>query len=450
MHYHAANPPYFIFQAFVFALVIGIVKNHKATSLLILLFILNVVISVIHALYNWSLFSDLIKPIPFINSFQWDRFYLLSPLIWYFHLALSVKIVFDAVRHVRWGTSLLIFIFFCQFYFLWKDNKEYQETVYNLFSGKHYGTSFKDFYSRELFSEIRDYLGKPQSKYTVGSIALHPSVAQYNGFYTIDSYQNNYLLSYKKHFRNIISGELNKSANLTKYFDEWGSRCYLFVNGVFPTYSVTRWAGYSSVDAIFDFENGPPVDYIFSAIEITNPETSNLKLLKLFDNESSIYKIYLYKVSAGRRQKAIDEIRSLPINEGIVGISSDIGFDQVLLDSLPAPHEVLPRKQLIAEAGRFGFLVIDAQGNDIRIIKEPGELVPEELNVDLLTNYWDYNNEVLVVAATTTLSSPPIKFVPGAYELSITGESTSVQHITSHLGIEYLFPISVSRTRQKK
>lgn len=45
--------------------------------------------------------------------------------------------------------------------------------------------------------EIKDYIGKPQSSYRVGSIGLHPSVSQESGFYTVDGYVNSYPLAYK-------------------------------------------------------------------------------------------------------------------------------------------------------------------------------------------------------------------------------------------------------------
>ena len=70
----------------------------------------------------------------------------------------------------------------------------------------------------------------PEEEYRVASIGLHPAIAQYNGFYTLDSYNNFYPLSYKYEFRKIIEKELEKNKTIRIYFDEWGGRCYLFTD----------------------------------------------------------------------------------------------------------------------------------------------------------------------------------------------------------------------------
>jgi hypothetical protein len=47
-------------------------------------------------------------------------------------------------------------------------------------------------------------------------------------FHTLDGYWSNYPLSHKHAFREIIADELEKSPALKSYFDDWGSRVYLF------------------------------------------------------------------------------------------------------------------------------------------------------------------------------------------------------------------------------
>ena len=55
-------------------------------------------------------------------------------------------------------------------------------------------------------------------------------IAIVNGISTIDGYHNIYPLSYKKKFRKIIEKEIDKNTNFKKYYDNWGSRIYAFVN----------------------------------------------------------------------------------------------------------------------------------------------------------------------------------------------------------------------------
>src|SRR5699024_11742196 len=85
---------------------------------------------------------------------------------------------------------------------------------------------FKEFYATELFYDIKNYIGRNQKDYRVVSTAMHPTIAQYNGFYTLDTYNNTIPVEYKHNFRKIIAPELNKNKQLKNYFDTWGSRLY--------------------------------------------------------------------------------------------------------------------------------------------------------------------------------------------------------------------------------
>ena len=87
----------------------------------------------------------------------------------------------------------------------------------------------KQFYATTQFNEIANYIGKPKNSYRVASTGIHPAITQYNGFYTLDTYNNFYPLSYKHEFRKIIAKELDKSPTLKSYYDQWGGRVYLFV-----------------------------------------------------------------------------------------------------------------------------------------------------------------------------------------------------------------------------
>ena len=58
----------------------------------------------------------------------------------------------------------------------------------------------------------------------MASIGIHPAISQYNGFYTLDTYNNFYPLSYKHQFRKIIEKELAKNKTIRNYFDQWGGR----------------------------------------------------------------------------------------------------------------------------------------------------------------------------------------------------------------------------------
>jgi hypothetical protein len=157
--------------------------------------------------------------------------------------------------------------------------------------------TYRQFYSTNLFEKIRDFIGLPQEDYHVVSIGIYPSIAQYNGFYTLDGYQSMYPLAYKQKFRTIIAPELKKSQALKAYFDDWGSRCYIYTSEL-PSFTMTKNLGRSirhldlDTKALRDLGG----NYIFSAVEILNFKENHLKFLGLFADKSSVWKIYLYQV----------------------------------------------------------------------------------------------------------------------------------------------------------
>jgi hypothetical protein len=155
--------------------------------------------------------------------------------------------------------------------------------------------SFNEFYSENLFNEIKENTGKPVNTYRGAALGFHPSVLLYNGFYTIDGYNGNYDVRYKHLFGTLIREELDKNESLQIYFDTWGGRCYLFDNeiGKFSAYK-TEKTKTSSLDIRYDIlKEQMNCQYIISSVQIENPG-EHLELQKIFEND--VWKIYLYKV----------------------------------------------------------------------------------------------------------------------------------------------------------
>jgi hypothetical protein len=158
--------------------------------------------------------------------------------------------------------------------------------------------SFREFYAEEQFRDIEAYIGQPKETYRVASIGLHPAIAQYNGFYTLDTYNNYYPLSYKHAFRQVIAKELKKSPKLRSYFDHWGGRCYLFVAELGQKYDYRKTSAKQirHLDLNMDALKQLGGRYIFSALPIRNANDNQLKLLHRFNHERSAWKVYLYEV----------------------------------------------------------------------------------------------------------------------------------------------------------
>jgi len=102
------------------------------------------------------------------------------------------------------------------------DNHEYT------MEEKRTGITFQEFFSEDLFEKIEKSLPGDKKSYLVGSIGIHPSVLQYNGFRTADGYLSFYPKAYKLKFRKAVINEFSKNEALLSYFDDWGSRFYFF------------------------------------------------------------------------------------------------------------------------------------------------------------------------------------------------------------------------------
>ena len=293
--YHASSPPGFVFTILALAVILGISLKHKDTSILIFLFLCNVSFAFIYGLYNWEMMDAVWRSFPLTGQIQWNRFYFLSPAIWFLQLALAIRIIKESTNYSRASTAFVFFLCMYQLYFVWKSNVEYRETSYNLFSKQPIGWSFDSFFDEQLFGSIKAAISRPLNSYRVGSIGMHPSVAQYNGFQTIDGYMASYPLTYKGEFRKILGPEINRNETLRKYFDEWGSRCYLFSSELVFNLAVEKNTVSTLNDLRLDFENGPVVDFILSAVEIKDPERLHLKQQGVFERSNSRWRIFLYE-----------------------------------------------------------------------------------------------------------------------------------------------------------
>ncbi|HET7627198.1 MAG TPA: DUF6044 family protein [Bacillales bacterium] len=251
------------------------------------LFMLNGVLSVWYGVYCWRGIKPLKEQWKIFETFNFGRFQFLEPPIWYICFALALTFIW---KHLKWGRPFALGLMGVQiaitFYFCeeWKYRRSDSVT-------------YKQFYSTELFESIQAYIGKEPSDYRVVSLGMHPSIAQYNGFYTLDGYIVSYPLEYKRQFRKIIAPELKKNHTLKYYYDNWGSRCYLFADELGKHYMFT--GGKRTVDNL-DFNTKALKkmggDYVLSAVKIANANQLKLKLVHTFTNDSSPWTIYLYVV----------------------------------------------------------------------------------------------------------------------------------------------------------
>ncbi|MBC2175309.1 hypothetical protein HCB27_01670 [Listeria booriae] len=279
---------YVVLPVILLALIVMLVKKDwRGQKLFLWLLTLNFTLSVWYAFWWWGAWNPVKEQISIMRSFNFSRFHFLQPFIYYGLFALAL--VYFAKKGGGWK-KLAIIGLVLQIGVTFANNAEilYREA----------GTpSINQFYAKDEFQQIKDYIGKPQKDYRVVSIGIHPSISQENGFYTLDGYVNSYPLSYKAKFREIIAPELAKSPTLREYYDGWGNRVYIFVaelgkNYLFDKNSTKHIKNLELNTQAFKDMGG---EYIFSALPIDNAVANHLHLEKVFDDKQAAWKIYLYK-----------------------------------------------------------------------------------------------------------------------------------------------------------
>ncbi|MFX3624001.1 MAG: DUF6044 family protein [Ectobacillus sp.] len=275
-------------QLFVLALLIY-KKKWRQGRIYFLLFLLNFLLSAWYAFWFYKGWQPLKERFSVLNTFNFARFHFLRPTIIYVLFALALYILWQ--QGSKWQQAIKAIII-AQIIVLLTFNEE----VHYRYVG---APSFKQFYATSLFDEIDSYIGKPKDSYRVVSIGFHPAIAQYNGFYTLDTYNNFYPLSYKHSFRVIIEKELQKNKQLRTYFDTWGGRCYIFTDELGKWYDFRKTSrktiNHLQLNSDMLYQMGGR--YIFSAVPITNAADNGLKLLRTFEHRDTVWKVYLYEVN---------------------------------------------------------------------------------------------------------------------------------------------------------
>ncbi len=272
-----------LFVAFFFIIK---TKRWKDEKIFITLSVLNFALSAWYAFWFYKGWLPLTEKFHFLDKFNFARYHFLRPLVIYVGFGLALKIVWEQSKQWRKAVNLLLIV---QVLLLFGFNDEF------IYKNK---PTVKEFFAENQFQTIRDYINRPVEDYRVASIGIHPAIAQYNGFYTLDTYNNFYPLKYKHQFRKIIELELEKNRLIQKYFDKWGGRCYVFTAELGKSYMVKKNSKKVLKNLELDVEPFKKLggQYLFSGLMIKNAQENGLILEKEFVSETSAWKIYLYKV----------------------------------------------------------------------------------------------------------------------------------------------------------
>ena len=292
--YHSSS---FIALPLYLMVLLAYLRDVSMRKILLHLFSIVILIAFFDALYPYVKYYAGNK-IHFLISFQFNRFTFLIPLVWFMLMAYAVKAL-------QKNSRILAVLLILQAVFILYANKEWAYNDVKLLVDHRWkkfnkmAPGFNEFYAPRLFAKIDSAIAKPKATYRVACVGMHPAVAQYNGFYTLGGYQNNYLLSYKNKFRQIIRRELDKNPRLKKYFDDWGSRCYVFSSEIYNhcRFSCTKYDTLSvRLDLDTDAMKKLGARYIFSTVPVRNARELNWKFINKFTDKESIRNIWLYQI----------------------------------------------------------------------------------------------------------------------------------------------------------
>ncbi|MEK3990664.1 MULTISPECIES: DUF6044 family protein [Robertmurraya] len=270
---------------FIALFLVLINKSWKEHKVYLTLFVLNFFLSLWYAFWFYEGWAPIVERFHFLNTFNFARFHFLRPLIIYINFAQALFIIKSYIQK----NGYIRYILVAQIMLLFAFNEE----IIN-----HRKPTVKQFYATEQFENIKAYIERPVNEYRVVSIGLHPAIAQYNGFYTLDTYNNFYPLTYKHQFRTIIEKELSKNKKIKRYFDEWGGRCYIFTAQMGKHYMVKKNSSKTLKNLQLQTSKIKELggEYVFSALPIKNADENKLQLEKIFQSDSSAWTIYLYKL----------------------------------------------------------------------------------------------------------------------------------------------------------
>jgi hypothetical protein len=288
-HAHSLHWPVIMVVSAIAALLVSRVGTKRLTLLFIAVWLFIVTTSLFYGLSQWPVLNDLLGIITRQVPIQLQRFHFLHPMLWMVLFGIALAALVRQAVTLRWvALSAVIVQIVIAF--------SYHEHIVN-----RNGPSAAEFFATEQFGAVAEAIGKPKDSYRVASLGLHPSVALYNGFYTVDGYWPNYPLKYKHRFRGVIAAELEKNTELLRYYDAWGSRVYVFSN------ELKRYGGYvlnykdnSTVVRHLDLDasalKGLGARYLISAVKVDVLQNRYLKPMGKFESDSSAWDIYLYEI----------------------------------------------------------------------------------------------------------------------------------------------------------
>jgi hypothetical protein len=289
--YHAASVHTLLIPVVVGTLAFQL-YTQKVNRVLLLLIILNILISLWYGLWKYEGWKPIKEHLNILQQLNLSRYHFLAALIWYAAFAVALHDLWARYgKKIRTGVWVL---------FVLQAGVLFYESDF-VHEWRKHGITYKAFFAQEQFADIKAYLDDLQKNkpYRVASLGIHPTIALYNGFATIDGYSANYPLQYKHEFRKIIRRELEGSDRLRHSYDDWGSRVYMFSEALGYSFLYTKEKA-KPVNVHFDAAQMKKMGcyYVLSSVPIRNPEQNGFTFLKEVESNESAWRIRVYRVNA--------------------------------------------------------------------------------------------------------------------------------------------------------
>ena len=239
--------------------------------------------------------------VPPLKGFQFNRTVFFSPFIWcamLFIIAyrMSKKEIFKGVLSYAVIATAVVLVIITPTRYNDLRGTLYHVVKENILGNKLDDLNYREFYSEELFSDVKKEIGYKEGEWSV-AYGMHPAILEYNGIATLDGYLGFYPQSYKEEFRKVIAPALSKNPGSAAYFDEWGARCYLY-SGTDATIVMATKSMYGVTDNNIYIDAGElkklGCKYLFSRIDIANAPEEGLTPIGEYSGYNSPYNIYVY------------------------------------------------------------------------------------------------------------------------------------------------------------
>ena len=245
--------------------------------------LLQILFSYWYAFWYYQGTGELAKTFSIFREFNFARIALLQPVLWMIITALGMVII---ARKMRFAPLFFVSLVLVQGIVMLNTRK---------FSASHSPFTYRAYFAEDVFAKIKKYINTDPATYRVGCIGFEPSIAVFNGFYTIDGYVTSYPLEYKHAFYKIIEKTLSTDKGNRELFLGWGSKCYLFDGGE-PSLYFRPEATVKKLSLNMKAYYALGGRYLISSHKIEASQLKHLVFLKEFEGKDTFWKMYLYRV----------------------------------------------------------------------------------------------------------------------------------------------------------